>query len=427
MASRLGHKKSRKGCKRCKARRVKCDETHPSCSNCTKHGATCEYAQGAPARSENPQSSVEINNPFSAATSPVHLPSPYANNEEIEGFFEELEARRALELRLLHHFLTIVSYTFPACDQQLYRDIWTIDAVLSGFQHPFLFNAILAISALHLLSDPRSMTYFYARDENQLAVERVTKSLFITDTDKSKDLAKVHRRYLNTAVREQRDAISNLSASNADAVFMAALLISYQSLKLIPEQSTLSAYTPPVQWLRMAKAVSTITRATLPMAQSDSMMARLLSYLTEPDLRDEMAMFNPAYRKPFEALLDWDRYPEPFLDSDIKNTYERALAYVGGTYSALLNKDAPRIMIRRVLCLGVLVPTRFIELVEHRRPRALVILAHHLAMAQAVEEHWWLHGVADIVVKGIESILPSEWQWAMAWPLSFIQTPNTPS
>ena len=30
-------------------------------------------------------------------------------------------------------------------------------------------------------------------------------------------------------------------------------------------------------------------------------------------------------------------------------------------------------------------------------------------------------GVADRVVNGIQSILPAEWQWAMAWPLSMIR------
>ncbi len=265
------------------------------------------------------------------------------------------------------------------------------------------------------------MAYFYARDENQVAVERVTTSLFISDTDKGEDLARVHRLYLNTAVKERREAISNLTSSNADAVFMTSLLLSYQSLRLIPDQSTFSEYTPPIQWLRMCKAVATITQAALPIIQSNSMMGRLLAYTTEPDLRDEMAMFNPAYRQPFEALLDWASHPEPFLDMDIRNTYERTLAYVGGTYSALLNKEAPRIMIRRIVCLGVLAPTRFIELLEQKRPRALVILAHHLAMSQAIEEHWWFHGVADGVVNGIASLLPSEWLWAMAWPLSMIQ------
>jgi len=43
-APRLYHKKSRTGCQRCKARRVKCDEKRPTCSGCNRHGMPCIYA-----------------------------------------------------------------------------------------------------------------------------------------------------------------------------------------------------------------------------------------------------------------------------------------------------------------------------------------------------------------------------------------------
>ena len=372
------------------------------------------------------QPPTDGNGSVSSVVLPICLPSPYSDPEDITTLFE-LGERRELELRLLHHFITVVTYTFPACNEQRFRDLWIIDAVRSGFQFTFLFNAMLAISALHLLSDTRSLSYFYARDEDQVAVERVRKTLFVTDTDKSRDLARAHRLYLNTAVRQQREAISNLSSSNADAVFMASLLLSYQSLRLVPDHSASSSYLPPIQWLKMCKAVATIIETARPMVQEDSMIARMLAYSTEPDFKDEMAMFNPLYRKPFEALLDWSQYPEPCVDLKIIHAYELTLAYVGGVYRALLNKEAPRSMIRRIVCLGVLAPALYIELLEQQRPRALAILAHHLALSQAIEEHWWFHGVADRVVNGIQSILPAEWQWAMEWPLSMIRVAGSQS
>ncbi|EHY57925.1 hypothetical protein ABEF92_001548 [Exophiala dermatitidis] len=39
---RAAHEKSRNGCLTCKIRRVKCDETTPSCRRCTESGRTCE-------------------------------------------------------------------------------------------------------------------------------------------------------------------------------------------------------------------------------------------------------------------------------------------------------------------------------------------------------------------------------------------------
>jgi hypothetical protein len=43
MPPRRSHKKSRAGCKRCKLRKIKCDEVHPRCGNCLKHGVPCDF------------------------------------------------------------------------------------------------------------------------------------------------------------------------------------------------------------------------------------------------------------------------------------------------------------------------------------------------------------------------------------------------
>ncbi|KAF2150751.1 hypothetical protein K461DRAFT_216858, partial [Myriangium duriaei CBS 260.36] len=41
--SRRSHTKSRKGCKTCKRRHIRCDESFPQCRNCTKHHVRCDY------------------------------------------------------------------------------------------------------------------------------------------------------------------------------------------------------------------------------------------------------------------------------------------------------------------------------------------------------------------------------------------------
>lgn len=41
--SRRSHTKSRKGCKTCKRRHIRCDESYPQCRNCSKHQVRCDY------------------------------------------------------------------------------------------------------------------------------------------------------------------------------------------------------------------------------------------------------------------------------------------------------------------------------------------------------------------------------------------------
>jgi len=44
---RKAHKKSRQGCRNCKIRRVKCDETMPNCMKCASFGVSCNYGSKA--------------------------------------------------------------------------------------------------------------------------------------------------------------------------------------------------------------------------------------------------------------------------------------------------------------------------------------------------------------------------------------------
>ncbi len=421
MAPRLAHKKSRKGCQRCKIRKVKCDEVHPMCTSCSRHGVHCEYNDPF-VRNSNGDAGLQkaSNREFSSSADPsLHGPdSPYTDLEDIEHAFNPDE-RRMLELRLLHHFMTVVTFTFPASYEQLYQDMWNVTAVRIAFDQPFLLSAILAISSLHLVSSDGGGHHFYAHDKDVLSVARVVDSTQISLG--GIDHAKAHRIYLNQAIRQQREAISTLSSQNADAIFLSSILLSYQALKLLPDPSTAAKYSPPIQWLSMSKSITAVVLAARPFVQHDSVLSMLTTTESKPDFRDHDSIFNPQFRMPFEALLDWTNYPEPDFDPEIKHTYEETLAYVGGVYQGLLDKEPPRLIFRRLMTFGAIIPGQFITLLERGRPRALAILAHHFAMAKAVDDHWWTKGTADREVNGIRTILPAEWRWAMEWPLSMLR------
>ena len=415
MAPWLAHRKSRRGCQRCKARKVKCDENHPLCTNCRRHGVPCEYSDPFVPPSNGtdklPPASFERTRQSSSAPAPHGPDSPYNDSEDIDQALTPDE-RRLVELRLLHHYTTVVTATFST---ESFRQVWYLDSVRLGFEHPFLLNAIFAISSLHLVCDAGESPGIFSDDRRaQSIADAINRPKFSLGNI---DQAKVHRVYLNLAVRTQRAAISSLNANNADAIFLASVLLSYQALKLLPDSSSSNVYSPPSQWLRMSSAISTVAQAARPLVQEGSLLEMIRTTQLEPDFRDRAVIFNPQSRKPFEALLDWSSYPEPDLDFETKYTYEQTLAYVGGVWQAILDKEDPKVLFRRLVSLGIMAPPQFATFLDQRRPRALAILAHHFAMAKAGEEHWWLRGVPDREVNGIRSVLPAEWQWAMTWPL----------
>ncbi|KAF4959530.1 hypothetical protein FGADI_1597 [Fusarium gaditjirri] len=117
---RKGHTKSRRGCFNCKRRRVKCQETTPSCDNCNRLGLLCEY----------PQTSDK---------GLVYLPSPQPAQPLSQGQLS------MVDLHFFHHFLL---HAYPGLPIQG-EGVWKEVAKYShGFD--FLAHAMLAVGASHL-------------------------------------------------------------------------------------------------------------------------------------------------------------------------------------------------------------------------------------------------------------------------------------
>ncbi|KAK4178416.1 hypothetical protein QBC36DRAFT_344633 [Triangularia setosa] len=123
---RKGHTKSRLGCFNCKRRKVKCQETIPSCSNCTRVGLVCEYPERprmASALSASITSTALV--PPSLQSTPTH-------------FTPE-------DMRYFHHFLVTAYPPLPIQGDQ----IWMQTASLSH-SYDYLMHAMLGLAASHL-------------------------------------------------------------------------------------------------------------------------------------------------------------------------------------------------------------------------------------------------------------------------------------
>ncbi|RYP85121.1 hypothetical protein DL770_005101 [Monosporascus sp. CRB-9-2] len=119
---RRAHAKSRSGCEQCKERHVKCNEVHPRCLNCERHGIACSFS--APSFTITP-----------------------LNQDSIA------------DLELLEYWHR---HPFPANTSGPGRRS-EYDPVRLGFSHHYLLNSILALAALQLFDEDRSQTRWYAR------------------------------------------------------------------------------------------------------------------------------------------------------------------------------------------------------------------------------------------------------------------------
>ncbi|CAI0641768.1 unnamed protein product [Colletotrichum noveboracense] len=136
---RRGHTKSRRGCFNCKRRRIKCQETRPSCGHCVKTGLKCEYPS-TPTITHQPHHQVPL---FSLQ-----------------------------DMRFFQHFMLQCYPHHPFGNE----NIWTHEIPCLSQSHEFLMHAILGMAACDLMAQDPSLLAF-AMAHRVKAIKAIKKSL----------------------------------------------------------------------------------------------------------------------------------------------------------------------------------------------------------------------------------------------------------
>ncbi|OKL63614.1 hypothetical protein UA08_01014 [Talaromyces atroroseus] len=203
---RKSHTKSRNGCRTCKRRHIRCDETFPQCRNCTKHNCRCDYMDVQTTRDDSVQT----------PKTPLDLLMTPEIDAEIENWrttgippFQELSQCPRNDwhrfskstLRLIHH---IAGLSIDLHRRGLgHTTVWSacMPRLLAlAVMSDFVMNGILALSALH-------MTYVTG----------------------SKDILNLSHHYRKTASKGLQNALGTFSQANCDAILAASLVLSWQA------------------------------------------------------------------------------------------------------------------------------------------------------------------------------------------------------
>ncbi|KAF1926879.1 uncharacterized protein M421DRAFT_93772 [Didymella exigua CBS 183.55] len=143
--------KARTGCKRCKIRRVKCDETKPCCKRCTTTGRICD---GYDPRFVTPRRSPLTRIP-PTSTSPPH-PNP---SQEVVDFASELRSFNAPSflLPLLRldsdderiNLQFYMKHAGPTLARSSNSAFWQRQVLQAAHQHASVQHCIIALGAMH--------------------------------------------------------------------------------------------------------------------------------------------------------------------------------------------------------------------------------------------------------------------------------------
>ncbi|KFA64190.1 hypothetical protein S40285_00890 [Stachybotrys chlorohalonatus IBT 40285] len=425
MPPRRSHKKSRAGCRRCKIRKIKCDEVHPRCGNCAKHGVQCDFHSpdvldelASPATPTISLASAATPVPVSVAstaesplqtnsatlavpqtpsirTSPVPAsPTPLFSQPSL--FPQPIstgQIDRLMELRLMHHYVTVTSKTLLASSTAA-EDIWRVTVPQMAFEgRGYLADAILSVAALHIRSQ----------------------------TPDDKAIVRASHAYAASTFSEYCASLNGgITPENAEALFLTASLIAFQATAVrlfvkddIEPGSTGSGsrYTLPMAWFHAFQGVKTVVASSWQWVRNSTVVKVIIE--SQPGLQLDLNPLGPNsfFGHLLEGLEQELAGEDPQLFSATAQAYAHAVSVLNYTHKTAYAPTA--------LAFPATVSRRFIDLVEAKRPRALAIIACFFALLKRLDDVWWLHDVARREVMGLVSLFETGSQWwrHLEWPI----------
>ncbi|KAG8424484.1 hypothetical protein J3458_001271 [Metarhizium acridum] len=391
---KVSHKKSRYGCKRCRTRRVKCNEQKPVCDNCKRHRSECIYDRVPPLTTP-----VISPAPFRPESAEARVAAAIARNIENSHLSDPPESRerRILETRLMYQYATSTGTTIAIDDKSkgLYVNMVPRLALTSDA----LLYCMYSLAALHckVVGDLMGLV---SRD--------------------------AHRKYLSMGLREHNLAIANISPETADAICLTSTLLRVCSFILLQDRLR-QPYTPPVEWLMMNASTKAIvaTAYELPGGKEKSVAAMMVGI--SPLVSNEQMRFDPIQRRGLEPLLQRDEIrdaSEPW-DPESQDAYESTLSYLGGAIETARVGDRHD-GLRRLIIFPMLVKGRFIELVQEGQPRATIFLAFYFALLALHKDRWWIGEAGAHEVRAMAAHFTDHWRALLNWPLRVVETGEIP-
>ncbi|KAF2008817.1 hypothetical protein BU24DRAFT_429102 [Aaosphaeria arxii CBS 175.79] len=364
---RRTHHKSRKGCKECKKRHIKCDEGWPQCANCISSQRCCSFQDSPDHRAGAASPAVDVR---TTGTFDFSLPEAGTTGLRFA----------ATHLICLHHaethMKTYMALNGPA---QPIIDL-AVDNVAGA---PFLLDQILALSALHLsVQDTSAMKKAYY---HQQATELQTRAL-----------------ELFNQAREGED-----SDDSTIPVFVFASLLGIHVLRetLSSLREDLSAFVDSfIHYVHLHRGVRTvISNGTWPaILQSD-----LKPLLCLPTMSDDLEKQTQGEetRKLNDFLSEYNSAQDSI--KACQNALEHAQWMLD-----LCNQNPSRedVGIHATMAWPLLVPQEYIDALHQHRPEAFAVFAFYAAALHRYRTYWVFGESGSSLLSAILNTIGSFWR-----------------
>ncbi|KAJ6104102.1 hypothetical protein N7523_010422 [Penicillium sp. IBT 18751x] len=411
--------KSRTGCRECKIRKVKCDEQRPICGSCSRLNKNCSFLITTPylwgsGRDRQPQSGTA-----NSARKP--------RLDAREGLSKHVKDDPSFtlnDMRLLHHFISYTSATLS--DRPEAQKTWATTVVQIAFVHQFLLQGVLALAALHMASLNTS-------EKESLSILAASKQ--------------------DAALQEFRPQLEDITPQNCDAIlafsFLAEYYIPASAGTVINPSATFMEddfFNAIVEWLRLYQGTSNIYKRKGHWIRNGPIAPLLWCVLSERcQSPTQQANTKGTRIHPLHNLAKiWETERElSARELNENNINSRALEILVEAFNLVLEDkaNAPEVAVYGVpndlqwpinhtshgpkssnslsLSFGWLfeIPLGFVELLEQRRPAALIIFAHFSVLFQNAPKFWWNEPIPAKILKAVAAVLPREYHKWIELPM----------
>ncbi|KAH7129603.1 hypothetical protein B0J13DRAFT_564302 [Dactylonectria estremocensis] len=406
LKSRRSHRKSRRGCTVCKARRIKCDERHPQCGNCVVTERVCSYltqSTGVVADASSAGAGASAVPILTSTGTPGVSPGPSVSSSA--GDTERLSANlRNIELdpstpgsgatftvihmALLHHaevhmadYLALRGIILPIIDA----------AIDNAVRAPYLLDQLLALSALHLATQNKARAHIY----RNYATELQTRALSTFNQ-----------------VREE------ITESNYKPTFLFATLLGVHVLRntLADHHLALGEFVGTfVNYIRLHRGV----RAVVSVYWDSILQSELkpLLYITDwTDFAED--------RSPGLETTDLKKFLESsdLAPSSVKACLD-ALKWVQWVLDMLAMEPSRfDLAVHATLAWPLLIPNEYVDSLYQHRPEALVVLAYYAAILHRYRQYWVFGNSGSSLIRSIALHVGTYWADLLAWPQSSLSS-----
>jgi hypothetical protein len=336
-----------------------------------------------------------LNRPATALPSPSLSTSSFgaSNQLMLPPFHHEAPVTtttlNVLDLSLMHNWSISTADTIS--NHRNIQILWRINIPVLGVHHPFLMHALLAISALHMQSTE-------------------------SDQSRSAQYLQAAAHHHEHAVRGMAASLAHISRDNCDALVVSSCLVviySFVSSRLEDSERPLDP-SRIASWVPLLRGVHSILKQAWNWVTGGPLSPLIRQY----ELSSATEGLDPETESVLQSLyrLCTDRSlpgSEELSDTITSTAYFSAIAELRKSFATISQWEST---IGSIFVWPITAADKFVELLEERRPRALVIFMHYCALFTLVEDFWWSKGSALLELRRCEACLSEEWMQWIQWP-----------